>query len=175
MNLFSYILQPAYENIGVVDSEYIIHQVVPSLGNQVSLYVHIHTYLPTYIHTYVHTCMHTYIIHHTCMQNFFSLIFLFFLYMFIKTFGSIHLCTCRTSYFHFNLNFLFSLSVLSVEIVMPTHLYTELHVSTSIYLIIFMFICVEVYLNNALFLPFFSFLVLLVRGSQSMEGPHGKG
>lgn len=28
-------LQPAHEKIGVVDSQWIVHQVVPSLGNQV--------------------------------------------------------------------------------------------------------------------------------------------
>lgn len=29
-------LQPAHEKIGVVDSQWVVHQVVPSLGNQVS-------------------------------------------------------------------------------------------------------------------------------------------
>ena len=30
------LVQPAHEKIGVVDSEWIVHQVIPSLGNQVS-------------------------------------------------------------------------------------------------------------------------------------------
>jgi hypothetical protein len=29
-------LQPAHEKIGVVDSQWIVHQVIPSLGSQVS-------------------------------------------------------------------------------------------------------------------------------------------
>lgn len=32
-------LQPAHEKIGVVDSQWIVHQVVPSLGNQVTVIV----------------------------------------------------------------------------------------------------------------------------------------
>ena len=33
----SYVKQPAHEKIGVVDSQWIVHQVIPSLGNQVLL------------------------------------------------------------------------------------------------------------------------------------------
>ena len=29
--------QPAHEKIGVVDAQWVVHQTVPSLGNQVSL------------------------------------------------------------------------------------------------------------------------------------------
>ena len=32
---WGHLLQPAHEKIGVVDSQWIVHQVVPSLGNQV--------------------------------------------------------------------------------------------------------------------------------------------
>lgn len=34
--LISWFVQPAHEKIGVVDSQWIVHQVIPSLGNQVS-------------------------------------------------------------------------------------------------------------------------------------------
>lgn len=33
---FCFTQQPAHEKIGVIDSQWIIHQIVPSLGNQVS-------------------------------------------------------------------------------------------------------------------------------------------
>ncbi|KAG2593747.1 hypothetical protein PVAP13_5NG012601 [Panicum virgatum] len=32
--IWSYVKQPAHEKIGVVDSQWIVHQVIPSLGNQ---------------------------------------------------------------------------------------------------------------------------------------------
>lgn len=35
LNAFDVARQPAHEKIGVVDSQWIVHQVVPSLGNQV--------------------------------------------------------------------------------------------------------------------------------------------
>ena len=35
--IWSYVKQPAHEKIGVVDSQWIVHQVIPSLGNQVLL------------------------------------------------------------------------------------------------------------------------------------------
>lgn len=34
--LYLYMMQPAHEKIGVVDAQWIVHQGVPSLGNQVS-------------------------------------------------------------------------------------------------------------------------------------------
>ena len=34
-------LQPAHEKIGVVDSQYIVHKVVPSLGNQVIISIQV--------------------------------------------------------------------------------------------------------------------------------------
>ena len=34
-------LQPAHEKIGVVDSQYIVHKVVPSLGNQVIILIQV--------------------------------------------------------------------------------------------------------------------------------------
>lgn len=37
-NSFGPRLQPAHEKIGVVDSQWIVHQVVPSLGNQVIIH-----------------------------------------------------------------------------------------------------------------------------------------
>lgn len=33
---FYLFMQPAHEKIGVVDSQWIVHQVIPSLGSQVS-------------------------------------------------------------------------------------------------------------------------------------------
>ena len=35
-------LQPAHEKIGIVDAQWIVHQSVPSLGNQVCVYIYVY-------------------------------------------------------------------------------------------------------------------------------------
>ena len=45
-------LQPAHEKIGVVDSQYIVHKVVPSLGNQVIISIQV-ALVGTFYHEYM--------------------------------------------------------------------------------------------------------------------------